>query len=126
MVETKTLTLGLEEEEVEPPVGEEEFRFNAYNPPLDPREVFPAGTSWPTMTKIYKVGTTVKICYKVKNIGTARGRWTITIKDLDTGATVTTWYGDLDPGYSFKTPLTGASVGRMPAKDWRLSFKVTP
>lgn len=42
MVETKTLTLGFEE--VEPPVGEPEFRFNAYNPPFDSREVFSAGT----------------------------------------------------------------------------------
>ena len=124
MVETKTLTLGLEE--VEPPVGEPEFRFNAYNPPLDPREVFPAGTSYPTMTKTYKVGATVKVCYKVKNIGTAKGGWTITVKDMDTGATIATWYGDLEPGYSFKSPLTGATVGKMPAKDWKLSFKVTP
>jgi len=124
MVETKTMTLGLEE--VAPPVGEPEFGFNAYNPPVDSRELFPAGTSWPTMTKTYKDGETVKVCYKVKNIGTAKGRWTITIKDLDTGATIATWYGDLDPDYSFKSPITGATVGRMPAKDWRLSFKVTP
>lgn len=123
MVETKTLTLGLEE--VAPPVGEPEFRFDSYST-LDTRELFPAGTSWPTMTKTYETGDTVKICYKVKNVGTAAGRWTITIKDLDTGATITTWYGDLDPAYSFKTPITGATVGKMPAKDWRLSFKVTP
>lgn len=123
MVETKTLTLGLEE--VAPPVGEPEFKFNAWSG-TDPREVFPAGTSWPTMTKKYKTGDTVKVCYKVKNVGDGLGRWTITVKDLDTGATITTWYGDLDPGYSFKSASTGASVGKIPAKDWRLSFKVTP
>lgn len=123
MVETKTLTLGLEE--VAPPVGEPEFRFAAWSL-TDSRELFPAGAPWPSVTKEYKDGETVKVCYKVKNVGNAAGRWTITVKDLDTGAVKATWYGDLDPGYSFKTPSTGATVGRMPAKDWRLSFKVTP
>lgn len=116
MVETKTLTLGLEEVEV--PVGEPEFRFNAMSF-TDPRELYPIKTT-------YKDGETVKVVYKVKNVGDATGRWTITVKDLDTGATIAEWYGDLAPGYSFKTPTTGATVGRMPAKDWRLSFKVTP
>ena len=116
MVETKTLTIGLEE--VAPPVGEPEFAFNAWSL-TDPRELFPIKTT-------YKEGETVKVAYKVKNIGTGAGRWTITVKDLDTGAVITTWYGDLDPGYSFKSASTGATVGKMPAKDWRLSFKVTP
>jgi len=117
MVETKTLTIGLEE--VVPPVGEPEFRFDSWNPPLDTRELFPIKTT-------YKTGETVKVCYVVKNVGTATGRWTIVVKDLDTGATIATWYGDLNPGYRFKTPSTGATVRSMPAKDWRLSFKVTP
>ncbi len=124
MVETKTLTLKLEEV-APPPVGEPKFIFISYSG-TEPREVFPASTRWPTLTKTYKDGDTVKVVYRVKNTGNAPGRWTITVKDLDTGITVATWYGDLDAGYSFKSALTGATVGRMPAKDWRLSFKVTP
>lgn len=123
MVETKTLTMGLEE--VAPPVGEPEFRFNAWSG-TDSREVFAAGAKWPSTTKKYKPGDTVKVCYKVKNVGDGPGKWTIVVKDLDTGATKATYYGDLDPGYSFKTPSTGATVGKMPSKEWRLSFKVTP
>ncbi|NQT07572.1 hypothetical protein HQ586_00695 [Candidatus Bathyarchaeota archaeon] len=124
MVETKTLTLKVEEV-APPPVGEPEFTFVSYSL-TEPREVFPATTSYPTLTKTYKEGDTVKIVYRVKNIGNAPGRWTIEVKNLDTGAVITTWYGDLDPGYSFKSALTGATVGRMPSKDWRLSFRVTP
>ncbi len=116
MVETKVITAQLEEVEV--PVGEPNFRFEAYSL-LERREVFlTRGT--------YKEGDTVKAAYKVKNIGTAAGRWTITIKDADTGALITTWYGDLDPGYAFKTPTTGATIGRMPNKNWRLTIKVLP
>jgi len=116
MVEIKTVTVGLEE--VAPPVGEPEFRFERYDI-LEAREVFP-------VQRTYKDGETVKVAYRVKNIGAGAGRWTITVKDMDTGAVITTWYGNLDPGYSFKTPTTGATVGRMPAKDWRLSVKVLP
>jgi len=123
VVETKTITLGLEE--VAPPVGEPEFRFNAWSL-TDTRELFAVGAVWPSSSREYEVGETVKVNYKVKNVGTATGRWTITIKDLDTGAIIATWYGDLAPGYSFKSASTGATVGKMPAKDWRLSFKVTP
>ena len=113
------------EEGEEPPAGE--FRFDSWNPPLEPRELFVAGTTWPELIpKTFEEGETIKVCYKVKNIGTGPGKWTITVKDLDTGAVIATWYGDLDPGYSFKTPITGATVGKMPNKDLRLEFKVTP
>jgi len=125
MTETKTLTLGLEE--VAPPVGEPEFIFAAYNPPLDTREIFPVGAPWPSTTKKYKEGESVYVHYAIKNIGTAAGPAKIEVKDLDTGRVITTWsISELPAGYRYKTTGSGAYVGKMPAKDWRLSFKVTP
>ena len=123
MVETKTLLLTLKEV----PPGEPEFAFAAWNPPVDTREVFPVTAAWPSLTRTYDVGESVYIQYRVKNIGTAKGQWTIVVKDADTGETLQTWTGELEPGYMFKTePGVGVYVGKMPAKDWRLSVKVTP
>ena len=125
MVETKTLTLTVAE--VVPPVGEAEFIFAAFNPPIDTREVFAVTSSWPARSKTYETGDPVRIQYCVKNIGTGAGRWTIVVKDADTGTTLQTWYGDLDPGYRFKTASgVGVLVGPMPNKDWNLSITVTP
>ncbi len=123
MADTKTLSLILEA----PPVGEPVFTFVAWNPPIDTREVFPVTAQWPSVSKTAKVDDDIYIQYHVKNIGTGPGRWTITVKDVATGATLQTWYGDLDPGYSFKTvPGVGVFVGKMPAEDWDISVTVTP
>lgn len=122
MVETKTIVLMLETV----PVGEPIFEFDSWNPPLDAREVFPAGAPWPSTERTYKEGETVYIHYCVKNVGPTAGKWTITVKNVDTGETLATWWGNLEPGYRFKTSDPGANLGKMPAKDWRLSFKVTP
>ncbi len=127
MVETKILTLQVEVAPPPPPPGEPEFIFTAWNPPVDTREVFPVTAAWPSVTKTYKPGDSVYIQYRVKNIGAGPGRWTIVVKDLDTGATLKTFYGDLDPGYSFKsTPGVGVLIGKMPDQEWKLSVKVTP
>lgn len=121
MVETKTLTLTVREVVEEP-----EFRFDSYNPPLDTREIFPVGAPWPSVTKEYDPGDSVYVHYAVKNVGPIAATWKITVKDLDTGDTLTTYTGPLEPGFRFKTKDAGAYVGKMPNKDWRLSFTVTP
>ena len=118
VVETKTLTIRLAE--VAPPVGEPDMRFNAYNPPWELREILAKKTE-------YAPGESVRVKYKVKNVGDAEGVGTVVIKDADTGATLQTYLsGTLAPGYSWRTADVGVEVGKMPAKDWRLSFKVTP
>jgi len=114
--ETLTLTIGLEA------VGAANFGFDAYNPPWDLRKVF-------AVKDKYKAGESVYVHYCVKNNGTAAGGATIVVKDIDTGATLKTWIvPSIDPGYRYKTDPdgTGAFVGAMPNKDWRLSFTVTP
>ena len=125
MVETKTLLLTVEEV----PVGEAVMRFDSYAPPLDTREIFPVGAPWPSVTKIYKPGESVYVHYAVKNIGTGPGVGSIEVKDLDTGAVITTWaVPELAQNERFKTTPdgSGAYVGKMPDKDWSLSIKVTP
>jgi hypothetical protein len=125
MVETKTLTLGLEE--VEPPVEEPIFIFAAYGPPIDTREIFPVGAPWPSVTKTYEEGESVYVHYAVKNTGAGPGVGTIKVTDLDTGTVKATYTTPtLNPGERFKTTGNGAYIGKMPNKDWRLSFKITP
>lgn len=116
MVETKTLTISLEEA----PVGEPDMRFAAYDPPWELREILAKKTE-------YAPGETVRVKYRVKNVGGGEGVATIVIKDADTGKTLQTYLTDkIEPGFSWKTSDVGATVGGMPSKDWRLSFKVTP
>lgn len=99
-----------------------EFRFDSYNPPLDMSELFPTKT-----TAIYKEGESVYVHYAVINIGTVPGAGTIEVKDLDTGAVITTYnVPELPINGRFKTSGSGAYVGKMPNKDWRLEFKVMP
>jgi len=124
MVETKTLLLT-----VEAVVEPADMRFDSYGPPLDTREIFPVGAPWPSVTKTYKPGDPVYVHYAVKNVGGGAGAGSIEVKDLDTGAVIATWaVPELAPNERFKTLPTGsgAYVGKMPDKDWRLSFKVTP
>jgi len=116
MVETKTLTIPLSEV----PVGVANMRFDAYNPPLELREILAKQTE-------YEEGEIVKVKYRVKNIGDGAGIATIEVKDVDTGAVLQTWTTpSIEPGYSWKTLDVGVTVGAMPNKDWSLSFKVTP
>lgn len=121
MVETKTITVTVREVVEEP-----EFKFAAWNPPLDLREIFPAGAPWPSVTRIYDPGDSVYVHYCVQNVGPIAATWKITVKDLDTGDTITTYTGPLEPNFRFKTVGSGAYVGKMPNRDWRLSFTVTP
>lgn len=122
MVETKTLTLTVEG--VPEPA---EMRFDSWNPPLDTREIFPTKAPWPQVTATYNVGEDVRIHYVVKNIGTGAGIGSIEVKDLDTNEVLATWaVPELSPSERFKTSGLGAYVGKMPNKDWRVSFKVTP
>ena len=109
---------------VEPP----EFKFAAYTPFLDTREIFPVGAPWPSVTKRYQVGDSVYVHYAVKNIARVGvGGAVITVRDLDTGAVITTWaVPELRPNERFKTTGSGAYVGKMPSKEWRLEFKVEP
>jgi hypothetical protein len=98
------------------------FNFDAYNPPLDYRKVFARKDK-------YKQGEDVYVDYCVKNVGDGSGGASIIVKDLDTGATLQTWViPSLDPGYRYKTDPSGsgAYVGKMPNRNWRLSFTVTP
>ncbi len=106
-----------------------DFRFASYNPPLDTREIFPVGAPWPSVTKTYKVGDPVYVHYCVKNVGGGAGAGNIEVKDIDTGSILANYsIPELNPNERFKTLATGsgAYVGKMPDKDWRLSFKVTP
>jgi len=123
VVETKTLTLTLEA----PPVGAAELRFDSWNPPIDTRELFSTKADWPSLSATYEEGESVYVHYAIKNVGDGAGAGKVEVKDLDTGAIIATnSIPSLDPGYRWKTSGSGAYVGKMPAKDWRLSFKVTP
>ena len=122
VVETKTLTLTMEEV-----VLPADMRFDSWSPPADTREIFPTKAAWPSTTASYKPGDSVYVHYVVKNVGAGAGVGSIEVKDLDTGAVITRYTTpELAPGERFKTSASGAYVGKMPAKDWRLSFKVTP
>lgn len=104
-----------------------EFRFDSWNPPGDTREVFIVGSAWPALVRLVDFGESVYAHYVVKNVGSSSGKATITVKDLDTGETVTTWSSpELAPNERFKTSGSGAYIGKMPARDWRLEFKVEP
>ena len=112
------------EEGEEPPAGE--FKFDAYSL-TDWREIFIVGSSWPAKVRLADVGEDIYAHYVVKNIGDVAGKATITVKDLDTGAVITTWSSpELAPNMRFKTTGSGAYIGKMPNKDWSLEFKVTP
>jgi len=116
MVETKTLTVPLSEV----PVGIANMRFDAYNPPLELREILAKQTE-------YDEGEIVYVKYRVKNIGDGASIATIEIKDVDTGTVLQTYTTpSIEPGYMWRTADAGARVGAMPSRDWRLSFKVTP
>jgi len=122
VVETKTLLLTLEEA-----VTPAEFRFDSYEPPLDTREIFPTKASWPFLAAAYEEGESIYVHYAVKNVGSGAGVAKIEVRDLDTGALITTYsVPSLEPNFRYKTSGDGAYVGKMPAKDWQISFKVTP
>lgn len=105
MGETKTITITLVA------VGLASFNFTQLEP----------------VKSAYSLDETVYVKYTVKNNGTGPGAASIVVKDLDTGATVATYTTpELSPGYSFATSGTHANVGKMPNKNWRLSFTVTP
>ena len=111
--------------EAAPPLGE--FRFDSWNPPIDAREIFIVGSAWPTLVRTVDVGEDVYSHYVVKNVGIVAGKATITVKDLDTGALITTWsLPELAPNERFKTTSPGAYIGKMPSRDWSLEFEVTP
>ena len=96
------------------------FAFDAWNPPYTLWEVKPVKSE-------YAEGESVYVMYCVKNIGETKGKGSITVKDLTTGAVVTTYTtADLAPNYRFKTSGSHAYVGKMPNRDWRLDFTVTP
>ncbi len=108
-------------------IGMGEFRFDSWSPPLDTREIFIVGSAWPALVRNVDLGESVYAHYVVKNVGASAGAATITVKDLDTGATVTTWSSpELAPNARFKTSGSGAYIGKMPSRDWRLEFKVEP
>lgn len=104
-----------------------EFRFDSWNPPLDTREVFIVGAPYPAVVRTADVGEDVYAHYVVKNVGASAGASTITVKDLDTGSIIATWsIPELAPNERFKTSSSGAYIGKMPTRDWRLEFKVEP
>lgn len=97
-----------------------EFVFDAYNPPWDMNEISPVLSE-------YAEGANVYCKYAVKNIGGTAGGATIKVKDLDTGTTVATYsVPTLDPNYRYRTTGSHAYVGKMPSRDWRLEWTVTP
>jgi len=105
--------------EIVPPA---EFMFDSYNPPLDMSELFSTKAS-----AKYDVGESVYVQYCVKNVGNVPGSGTMEVKDLDTGALVTTYnIPELPINGRFKTTGLGAYVGKMPNNDWHLEFKVMP
>jgi len=96
------------------------FAFDAWNAPYQLWEVKPVKSE-------YAEGESVYVMYCVKNIGETAGKSSIAVKDLTTGAAVTTYsITSLSPGYRFKTSGSHAYVGKMPNRDWRLDFTVTP
>jgi len=105
-----------------------EFRFDSWNPlVLDFREIFIVGSAWPAVVRPADVGENIYAHYVVKNVGAEAGEATITVKDLDTGSVITTWSSpELATNERFKTSGSGAYIGKMPNKEWRLEFKVTP
>lgn len=96
------------------------FAFDAWNPPFQNWEVKPVKSE-------YAEGESVYMQYCVKNIGETKGVSSIAVKDLDTGTTIKTYsVPELSPNYRFKTSGSHAYVGKMPNRDWRLSFTVDP
>ena len=111
--ETKTIT-------IKRTAALADFAFDAWNPPWELWEVKPVKSE-------YAEGESVYVKYCVKNIGETAGKASITVKDITTGSTVTTYsLAQLAPNYRFKTSGSHAYVGKMPNRDWRLSFKVDP
>jgi len=113
--DTTTLTVSLSMEAEVP-----NFVFDAYSGvPLTP-SAFPVKSS-------YAVGESVYIHFCVKNVGNKASTATVTVTDLDTGAVITTYSIPItDPGWRWKTSGSGAFVGPMPNKNWRLQLKVEP
>lgn len=75
----------------------------------------------------YAEGEVVYVKYTVKNNGAVSSGAEIIVKDRDTGSQVTGYtVAEMPPGYSFATSGSHARVGKMPNKDWKLSFTVTP
>lgn len=108
-------------------ISMEEFRFDSWNPPLDTREVFIVGAAWPEVIKVADIAEDIYAHYVVKNIGGSAGEATVMVKDLDTDLAITTWsIPELAPNERFKTSSSGAYIGKMPARNWRLEFKVEP
>lgn len=97
-----------------------DFRFDAWNPPFTTWEIKPVQSE-------YNEGATVYVKYCVKNTGDTKGKGSIKVKDLDSGDTVATFTtAELDPNERFKTAGSHAYVGKMPNRDWRLEWTVTP
>jgi len=73
----------------------------------------------------FRAGETVYVHYKVRNDGGVKAKATIVVTDIDTGAEITRYTtAETDPGYRFEA--FKATVGAMPAKDWKLRFAMTP
>lgn len=107
-----------------PQLGEFIFAIQSIT---DWRKIFVAGTPFPSLVRKIKAGESVYIHYAIINAGTEAGKATIAVKDLNTGNVITTWSTpELEPNERFKTTGSGAYVGKMPSKDWRLEFKVMP
>lgn len=75
----------------------------------------------------YAEGETVKIHYEIKNNGNITAKATIVASDDDTGLDITTYViADVEPGESIKTVEPHATLGKMPNKDWNVTFKLFP
>ncbi|MBA7716428.1 hypothetical protein ES703_125501 [subsurface metagenome] len=98
-----------------------EFEFVAWSL-LDRREIITLDINGDR----YDSGMTVKVKHKAKNFGDGASKAVIEVRDADTGDFVTT-YGSADiipPGAIWR--VDAVEIGKMPKKDWRLEFKVTP
>lgn len=104
MGDTKNITVNL-------PTGAASFIFTKLNP----------------VKSEYVEGASVYVEYGVKNAGTDYGGAQIDVKDRDTSVKITSYtIPEIPPGQAFTTTGTHAYVGKMPNKNWNLTFTVTP
>jgi hypothetical protein len=75
----------------------------------------------------YAEGESVYVKYAIKNNGSAPSGAGIVVIDRDTGTKLQTYViPEMQPGYTFSTTGSHAYVGKMPNKNWNLSFALTP
>jgi len=98
-----------------------DMQFIAWDLPFELREILVKDING----NEYSEGVIVKVKHKVKNFGNTPSIATVTVKDVDTGETVTSYVSTtINPDDLWTSD--GVTIGPMPAHDWNLEFTVTP